>query len=972
MMHFSPITGLPSVEHDRPTLGIDVESGSLPDLLEANQAQLQITCDCGASSIHQAACSIHVKGSRPFPAAHRIDMVVCPACGDKVPLMRPLVIHDEPRKRVVLRLPTSYRMRINFILGWWFKWLQNTSRPVVPMYARQPEVEFYSLQRPATPQHQQGRKAPPSSPSLSAVPRAVPSSPSLSAAPALTPAPTPGTTPLGSPKPTPVAPASPKPASKPLSDALSAGLPSLETELKTSPSSETIGLGPKGNAPSANLQIPPKQSETAGFESLGQKSSFGEFPLDEMSGEFDEFEESDDAMPTLMVSVPEPSKPKKKGIGRTTAALSSSPSVVVSPDDLGQLHEEDEEEGTIASVDQSAGLHLGKSLRPNKMKEAAEPAATREAPAPILADLESIKSSAEASMDALLDVLTTKPTEPIPDTPTVARRVVPQSISEIRASQSRATTSVRNIVGNGVSISPEYEQNQPLDPEVLKAWKKSGDSFHYGLSAKTQRCTVRFKLDPAISRQLDQGGELSFSIQLHRMTSYPLVVLLFAFRDGHGEITESFSCPMDVEHHNTLIFLDMLMQDFCLHCHFCEDDYSVYRDIQVQLPLEDNVEYLLDQARSWKQSIPPSTQSFERARKEFDTPGYDRFGKMEHNFNQDSFAELGTPAQAQLASGIVAYWSETEQFDYLITMKSFPINHFTTIQRRTIEGCMSYGLFLPEHLRLLAIELKLIDSQPALLRQLLTSFAETNLAIRQPNDLDPWDNLTNWQKLLDACDEYGVDVDEDIEELAELAQRRCQTDSENTHNVDDEDIMEVDGFQEMDARELVDMLQEPAHRLEASLALCDMQDPEHVDHVAGVFAHLERDDAITLAEAFTQFGHEAEPLLISWLHLPRPYHREAAMLALGTMGSTQAIDEIIKRLRSGEEWETAAEALGRIGEPALDSLSQEIKNKNWLIRLRAVKALQKIHSDRTRTLFEELRSDPNEVVKAEVAAILNA
>lgn len=284
---------------------------------------------------------------------------------------------------------------------------------------------------------------------------------------------------------------------------------------------------------------------------------------------------------------------------------------------------------------------------------------------------------------------------------------------------------------------------------------------------------------------------------------------------------------------------------------------------------------------------------------------------------------------------------------------------------------MSFGIYIPEHLRQLALDFDLAPTQQDLLRRLLSSFAETNLAIRQPNDLDPWDNLSNWQKLLDACDEYHVEVDEDIEELAELAQRRCQSDGENTHNVDDDDIMEIDGFSDMDPRELVDMLQDPVHSFDAAMALCDTEDAQFVDDVAGVFTHLEREEAIELAEAFTQFGGEAEPLLISWLHLPRPSHREAAMLALGTMSSVQAVDEIIKRLRSGEEWETAAEALGRIGEPALSSLAQEITNKNWLIRLRAVKALQKIHSDRTRPLFEQLRTDPNEVVKAEVAAILN-
>lgn len=991
-MYFCSETGLPVVEQRGDMAGRSTGTGLFPDLLEEQQAQLQLTCDCGVSSSHQAACSLHITGQRKVPPA-RAELVPCPSCGDNVPLLRPLVIHDEKRHQLILRLPESFRLRANTVMSWWFEWLQRSSRMIIPEYARLPKLEFFAEQKK---QQGRGHSTRPSgsmdsmnsiqADMHSALDSFAPSGPHFSSSSSRLEAhasnlslpsaqSSASQNAMFAPQRTPAPPSSASHSS------LSASRPSQPNLSASRPSQ-----------PSLSELVPPPRppSQTLDFGALGTAErnnlSFGEFPLDELSGEFDEMDEPDDGMPTLMVAVPEAKKPKKpasrRGIGNSTVSLSSSPSsVVMMGEELGMLHTEKEDEGTLISPDAIAQANQNAPVRVELGHLAAplDPSATREAPAPeldVLDELDVLEPIEELVEDVVsldsIEVNTAKeaPLPKLPEAQTVARKM-PESLSDIRESTSRAATAVRTVAGAGISLSPEYASNRDLAPNVFQSWKDSEKSSYFQMELEHQRCSIFFMTSPQSIRVLDEGGQATFHVQLHRLSSYPLVVLLLAIRDEHGELVDTLSCPIDADEHNGLMFLDMLMQNFNVYVNLCERDYSIFRDVQIQLSLEKNVEYVFEQARSWKSSISTSSQSFEQAWDEYNTPEYDRLGKMEHNFNQDSFSDIESPARAQLASGIVAYWSEAEQFDYLITMKSFPIEHFRSIQRRTIEGCMSFGIYIPEHLRQLALDFDLAPTQQDLLRRLLSSFAETNLAIRQPNDLDPWDNLSNWQKLLDACDEYHVEVDEDIEELAELAQRRCQSDGENTHNVDDDDIMEIDGFSDMDPRELVDMLQDPVHSFDAAMALCDTEDAQFVDDVAGVFTHLEREEAIELAEAFTQFGGEAEPLLISWLHLPRPSHREAAMLALGTMSSVQAVDEIIKRLRSGEEWETAAEALGRIGEPALSSLAQEITNKNWLIRLRAVKALQKIHSDRTRPLFEQLRTDPNEVVKAEVAAILN-
>lgn len=666
---------------------------------------------------------------------------------------------------------------------------------------------------------------------------------------------------------------------------------------------------------------------------------------------------------------------------------------------------------SLLSASESDSMHTSPSLPDaNVLDERREllsaapsdPGATREAPAPSESSdsimvQRGVSRAPEVSVAYSRDEVTTRvsrrpsmPQEeelevasPLPgtedwsstgdlvDSPTIQRRREPSSLADIRGSSDRMTTAVRQPKGEGISLSPSYDS--PFTPPMdMAAWKGSGNAWHLEASFERQRASLALLFPRRSAKILDQGGSVSCYLQLHRVPAYPLLVLLFTFEDVNGEVQDYLFCPMDIEDTQNLLFLDILMQDFGFQVFLCDESYHAYRDLQVQLPLESNVEYLLEQARKWKETIEPGLRNIDQAISLYQRPEFERMGQMSHNFSHDSFSEIHSPARARLASGIIAYWSEAEQYDYLLTIKSFPLDYFHTIQKRVLQGCLDFGICMPEHLLQLAVSSGLGPSVPDLLRKMVVSFAEVNLNLRQANDLDAWDNLENWQQLFDLCDQFGVEIDDDIEELAQRAQRNFEIEAENNaQEVGDEEIEIVEDFQDMDPRDLLGMLQDLDRRYEAALALCDIGDPAYVDYAAAVFTEIDsREEAVLFADAFTQFGGEAEPLLVSWLHLPRKIHREATMLALGTMRAVSSIDAIITRLRSGEEWETAADALGRMGEVALPALGQEIQNKNWLIRLRAVKALDKINTPQAREMIELLSQDPNEVVKAEVLSVL--
>ncbi len=937
MLTFCAVSGLPiSGEQGFPSpvpelIGVAM-SGPMPDLLEEQKAVLPWMSDDGERKTFEVQCSFVLDAGEGPPSPPSINLD-----GQNTTLLFPMALHYPSEERVVLYLPESFRARGYTVLSWWMMCMQRSSRGEIPSYAMHPTLSFFQEELPSETVDTAQQAA-----QLERVVDSVHDAPTRAArkdADTVRDAPSPRSSrSLASDMATEEGVADPfmKPrtvelAPKPQKARHTSSLEPLSSATYT----DSSGSGNESNIPtntSTSLQevdAAINDSALAHLNNIAPSSNSND-PAATREAPAPQVADEDNAGPAPA--------PKLNSVETIVVARGSrSPEVV--------LPEEAPEAPSYTQVDEVA---TRVSRRPTMMEEESG----------VVEPWGEASGADIASMD-------------FSSTPTVSRRAEPASLADIRGSESDGVvTAVRKLAGNGISLSPEYDvPNTP--PVDVQAWTNQQSRWFFEASLKDQRCTVAFQFPHHSARVLEQGGQVDFLLQLHRMPTYPLLVLVLNFQDADGNIKDYVFCPFDIEDPQVLIFMDMLMQDFSLHVCLCNEQYQVYRDLQVQLPLEPNVEYLLEQARKHKDSLDPNLRNVSQAISLFQRDEFDRMGQMSHNFSHDSFSEIRSPSQARLASGIIAYWSELDQHDYLVSIKSFPLEYFRTIQKRVLAACVEAGIYLPIHLMHLAVEFHLGNSVPELLRRMLANFAEVNLNLRQTNDLDPWDSVENWQNLFDICDQFDVAIDDDIEELAIKAQRHFEASADNFAQVEDEVIEIVEDFQDMDPRDLLEMLQEPSQRKDAALALCDIADPAYVDYAASVFTDLEtREDAIEFADAFTQFGEEAEILLVSWLHLPRREHREAAMLALGTMRATSALDAILKRLRSGEEWETAAEALGRMGETAIPALGQELQNKNWLIRLRAVKALFKVKTPQAIALIEPLLHDPNEVVKAEVAAVL--
>ncbi len=972
MLIYCPVTGLPIVGSPNATYpknGINSTDAPFPDLLESQKAQIRLTSNNGVSSIHQVHCSVQIKGDRPYPSPDRQEIVICPSSGEELRLLRLLVIHDIPRSRVVLRLPASFRSRVYSVLSWWFETLSQSSRAVIPSYALTPEIEFI----PETITHSKSDSPKTQAPKTQAPKTQAPKTQAPKTQAPKTQAPktqkpqTDTSAKEFSRAQTPLSTSSPKKKEPSKSFQISATESQEKAASFTSPKpSEEKELLKSKEAPSTFTSAPQeKQSPTTASE-LSPPSE----PL------LPDFSDEDEEAPTIMGTAFE-----KEELDQLLASTQddddeddiSSEKTTSSPsaEDLPE-----EEKGTI----QRPAIDL--PLPPSKKKQSSllnkqelEPSVDE-----VLSDLLKTTASPTQEQQHTLEELPDEE-EFLPDLPTVSRPA-PAALAELLKSDRKLEEldddelilEDDQIISEdtfepGIQVFPEIDPPEAFDRN-LKKWQKRQTPYWFEADPSTQSCHVYFKTPPESTKILDQGGQVSFFFQLHRLATFPLIVLLLLIQDEEQQNQTILYCPIDADDPNSLMFLDLLMQDFTLHISLFTDDYKIHRKLKITQPLEQNVEYLLNEARNWKKTIGKSL-NFKKAIEEFEAPDYDKLGKMTHNFSEDSFIVLDSPSMTRLAAGIVSYWSQKEQADYLIAIKSFPLQFFKEIQHRVITASLDFGIYLTPELQKIAIEMGLASSEEEVLKTLLSSFAELNLNIQQLNDLDPWDNLDNWQKLFEACDERGIEIDEDIEELAAAAERACNEEEELELDPIDEYEAFAD-YHEMEIPDLLELLNDPEQRTEAAIALVHKNAIEHIEEIAAIFPQLDQEEVFHFMDAFISFGEETEPYLISWLPLPRSYQREAAMLGLGTMGSTKAIEPIIKRLRSGEEWETAADALGLIGEPAIPYLAKEIKNKNWLIRLRALKALSRIDdSAEALRLIETLVDDPNDVVRSEAANILN-
>lgn len=274
-----------------------------------------------------------------------------------------------------------------------------------------------------------------------------------------------------------------------------------------------------------------------------------------------------------------------------------------------------------------------------------------------------------------------------------------------------------------------------------------------------------------------------FYVQYHSIDDFPLVALTIGLLDDEEAVVDSYGWPFDLQNDRHETILNRLSESTELDIAFYGSSGEIEAGYRVRAPYEQNVEWIRDRVETRLEEIEDDERaSFEEAAAIFRSEDYERIGSMRHNFDRDAFRQLDSVSQIKLAAGVVGFWSSDEQFEYLVSNRTYPIDLFRRLQEEVVEAAVEAGICLDSPLRELAVEMGISADEIELVERQLSNFAEVTVQIRS-NDLDPIDEWENWDALIELASSVGVTPDPDVLELAEASLQRAK-DFQETNQVE--------------------------------------------------------------------------------------------------------------------------------------------------------------------------------------------
>ena len=469
----------------------------------------------------------------------------------------------------------------------------------------------------------------------------------------------------------------------------------------------------------------------------------------------------------------------------------------------------------------------------------------------------------------------------------------------------------------------ELPPKRPTGP-IFDEARGGGRDTYARLDGSRVQAVVRLS---AARANAFHGGDAGFGVQLHQTAAGPVLNLLLVYRE-EGEAIDHVAWVLEPDAPGLQPVLDALLRDFVVDVIFHLPDGAFHGRRTFNEPLAANLRTGIDIWRAGRNTDRAA------ARRLFEAPEYDRVGRLKHNFHGESFQEIRSAAEARLALGILSYWSAPERRDYLLRIKSFPETLLEVLNRRVLQGALDYGLCMEPHLRQRTLDLKLVESSPALVKMALANFAEVCLNLK-PNDLDPLDTWDNWESLLALADELDVHVDEEIEELASLAMERAreaaQAGESQEMAADDAGIemVEVGELGSMSSPAVCTLLGNPDLRTEAALALLHRGDTGYALSVFDAMRRMTRDQLERVVPAALAMGPAFEGAFVGALRSKRASLRIAAAFFLAEIRSERSVIPLLDLTLNGpaDEWQFLARAAARLGRrivnPAVRLVHQE-------------------------------------------------
>jgi CpXC protein len=462
-------------------------------------------------------------------------------------------------------------------------------------------------------------------------------------------------------------------------------------------------------------------------------------------------------------------------------------------------------------------------------------------------------------------------------------------------------------------------------------------------------------------------GHVELRVQLHRLPSYPLLSLTMlavdppATNSGSArsriEDTRLLTVPLDVARAAHRVVLEALGRRCSFALDLFDSQYLPVVAHEIAAPLEENVRRLVAEAKDALDRLAPATRSFERARTQFLSAGYDRLGRTTIELPEENEL-LDRPGLVRAALSTVVRWSEPNAEAYLVEIRSLPLPRWRQMRARVVRRALDVGI---------AVSRTLVERSAKEHGAPLPAWAEllelqvkrfTEVAARlKPNDLSATEEADNWELLLRECALAGVAVDDQVRKLAQQSLKRARVGQSG--GID---------LRTLGTAELVTLLEQKDLRREAAVVLCERRETPTLTAVFGAIRRMTRHEANRVLPAVPKFGQVAERWLLEGLKSKKSFLRQGCALALGALASPQSAEALAQLLvvEPTEIWTEVARALGDAGPLATTALAARLRDVDGEGRERVIEALAQVAARGAagRTALDSLASGRDALVAA--------
>ncbi len=453
-------------------------------------------------------------------------------------------------------------------------------------------------------------------------------------------------------------------------------------------------------------------------------------------------------------------------------------------------------------------------------------------------------------------------------------------------------------------------------------------------------------------------GEVEFLFQVHEVEGIPFIGLTLAAFDEDSGCVDAVTAPMSDRGEEQSSILDKVARDLHVYLAVYGEDGQLVAAWEAGGPLRRNIGWARQRLRQWRDSVEdPEVVDVKAA--EFLAENPELVGSMRHPFESQSFSQFDGAADVKLAASIVGYWSEPEQFDYLIGNRSFSLQAFLNVQKRVVRQALHWGLAFGEALQQVAVEESIILDEKSMVQRMLSNFAEVCVGLRA-NDLDPLEQWENWDRLIEMAEEHRVTPDPDVLELAESSLKRAEEyeavveeqqefsrpDGEAAHPVDKAEVQveerydddsgvtyfvaagSEDQFAELwqeERDELESLLADEDLRVVAAQILLEQHGSDAVVEVMEAVEEMEAAEARAVSRFCEERADELEAGLMQALDSAGPAATMIAGRALAKQGSAAALPRLLATARDDSDHGWLVPCLVDFGDKLLPPLSRVLK-----------------------------------------------